>query len=231
MFEQIGNRIAKSGIIPTTNMEKFDAWRRVAMLFNPKTHIRNIVGNVIMMGMRKSSDTVAAGIESAVNAFRKSKGLEPIQRTKAVGWSKNKELVDIVEKVWQAEKKDLLQVGRWDIENFNFLNREKRIFNTRFLETLNDISKRGLNLGDAPFVGRAYRDALGQYMTANKLTSATDEAMAYAKRRAFEATFKEANQLATIIQGLKSKGGVAGTLVEGAIPFVRTPANILEKRY
>jgi hypothetical protein len=227
VFEQIGNRIAKSGIIPTTNMEKFDAWRRVAMLFNPKTHIRNIVGNVIMMGMRKSSDTVAAGIEAAVNAFRKSKGLAPIQRTKAVGWSKNKAIVDATEKVWEANKKDLLQVGRWDIENFRFLNREKRIFDTGWLENLSELSKQGLNAGDAPFVKRAYKDALGQFMTAQNLTTATDEAMEYAKRRAFEATFKQANELSKIIQGLKSKGGVAGTLVEGAIPFVRTPANIL----
>jgi hypothetical protein len=226
-LEQIGDRIAKSGIIPTTSMEKFDAWRRIAMLFNPKTHVRNIGGNVIMMGMRKSADTVASGIEAAVNAFRKSKGLAPIQRTKAVGWSKNKAIVDATEKVWEANKKDLLQVGRWDIENFRFLNREKRIFDTGWLENLSELSKQGLNAGDAPFVKRAYKDALGQFMTAQNLTTATDEAMEYAKRRAFEATFKQANELSKIIQGLKSKGGVAGTLVEGAIPFVRTPANIL----
>jgi hypothetical protein len=62
-------------------------------------------------------------------------------------------------------------------------------------------------------------------MKARGLAEVTPEAELYATRRAFEATFKETNEMASILNRLKQKP-VVGTLVEGAIPFTKTPANI-----
>jgi hypothetical protein len=42
--------------------DKFNAWRYLAMLSNPKTSIRNTVGNVAMMGASRIKDVVAAGV-------------------------------------------------------------------------------------------------------------------------------------------------------------------------
>lgn len=216
VMEELYDRIIKQ--LPVGNMEKFDAWRRMAMLLNPKTHVRNVGGNVIMTGLRKTADTIGAGIEKAI-------GLKSGSRTKSVGWSADKKLVETVENVWQTNKKELLQEGRYDIESLSFMNREKPAFKNQTLEAMNQFSKLALNAGDAPFVERAYKDALGQYMKANNLEGVSDAALDYAKRRAYEATFKQSNLLSEFISKAKGQKGI-GTLVEAAIPFSKTPTNI-----
>ena len=233
VWEQIGNRISKE--LHSSGMEKFNAWRRMAMLLNPRTHIRNVGGNVIMMGMRKAADTIGAALQKAF--------VPAGQRTQSVGWSFNKDIVAKVNENWDTVKKDILGESRWEIGDINAINREKRIFKkgllTRaaeavmgrefdrgFLQWLNDVSLKTLNLEDNIFAKRAYKDALGQYLHANNLDVVTDEAVEYATRRALEATFKQANMLADFINKAKNVP-VAGFFVEGAIPFTQTPANIV----
>ncbi|HQJ95342.1 MAG TPA: hypothetical protein PLT06_10975, partial [Syntrophorhabdaceae bacterium] len=219
VWEQIGSRIAKQ--LPSTGMEKFDAWRRMAMLLNPKTHIRNTVGNVFMVGMRKTSDTLGAGLEKL---FRVK------DRTKSFGWSRNKELVSKVDDIWNTVKKDILGESRWEIDNIKSLGREKNIFKNKTLQGLNEFNLKTLNAEDNIFTQRAFKDALGQFMQANKLAEPTDAALAYAKRRALESTYKQANKLATWINQAKQIP-VAGKFVEAAIPFSKTPANIMKTTF
>lgn len=238
VWEQIGNRIAKE--LPSTKMEKFDAWRRMAMLLNPKTHIRNTVGNVIMSGMRKVSDTIGAGLEKLF-------GVKTGERTKSFGWSLNKNIASKVDETWDIVKKDILGESRWEIDNLKSLGREKRIFNkglpTKAVEAItghkfdrgalqwvNELSLKTLNAEDNVFAKRAFKDALGQFMQANKLDVATDAAIEYAKRRALEATFKQTNKVASWLNEAKRVRG-AGILVEAAVPFTKTPANIAKSAF
>lgn len=219
--------------LPATMMEKFNAWRRIAMLTNPKTHIKNIGGNVIMQGLRKTSDTMGAALEKAF--------LKPGQRTKSIGWSKEKELVDVVNKDWETHKATLSKGGRWDLDA-KVLEQEKPIFakgratkwvekvsgkemKKGILEMVNEFSKNTLNAEDAYFLKRAYKDALGQFLKANNLKAVSNEARDYATRRAFEATFKQANALSNIINNAKRSR--LGTFVDIKIPFSKTPANIV----
>ena len=125
-------------------------------------------------------------------------------------------------------KKDILGESRWEIDNLRALGREKRIFKNTALQGLNEASLKSLNWEDNIFTQRAFKDALGQYMQANGLEAADDVAIAYAKRRALEATFKQTNELATILNNLKRKP-IIGKLVEGAVPFTKTPANIVSR--
>lgn len=233
LMNVIGERIAN--IMPSTALEKFDSWRRMAMLLNPKTHIRNIGGNFIMMGLRKSADTLAAGLEKTF--------LKQGQRTKSFGWSKDKNLVDIVNRDWEAIAKDFTggkvtlknmtknfpSYGRWDIENMRALNREKRIFKNDLLEKGSNLSRNTLSAEDYFFKERAYKDALGGYMNANKMTEVTETAREYAKRRALEATYQDANMVATWLNKVKSSGGIGGKMIEAAIPFVKTPTNLVSR--
>ena len=211
----IGQRIANE--LPSDAMEKFNAWRRIAMLFNPKTHIRNIGGNILMSGLQSTSDIVATGLEKIF--------VPKDQRTKALFWKNDQNLVKMVNETWEVEKNSIENISRYDISNLRALGFDKRVFQSDILQALNDITMQGLNLADVPFVKAAYTNSLGQFMKARGLTEVTQEAKDYAKRRALEATFKETNEMATILNRLKQKP-VIGTLVEGAVPFTKTPANI-----
>ena len=57
-LEMVRKRIVNE--LPSSAMEKVNAWRHMAMLLNPKTQVRNIGGNVIMAGMRQSSKQISA---------------------------------------------------------------------------------------------------------------------------------------------------------------------------
>jgi hypothetical protein len=218
MMNQIGDRISQQ--LPSSSMEKFDAWRRMAMLLNPKTHIRNIGGNTMMAGLRKTADSIGAAME---------KVFVPVgERTKSVGWSADQNIVSKVNLEWETAKKDLFSNSRYDIEigNLKALGREKPIFKNNVLNKLDNISKDTLNWEDNIFAERAYKDAIGGYMKANNLNEVTDAARQYATRRAEEATFKQANDFAAWLTKQKSKGGIIGKGIDAAIPFVKTPLNI-----
>jgi hypothetical protein len=220
MMNQIGGRISQQ--LPSSGLEKFDAWRRTAMLLNPKTHIRNIGGNVTMAGLRKTADTIGAGLEKL---FKVPEG----ERTKSVGWSLDKNLSSTVNAEWETAKKDLASNSRWGIEigNLKSFGRDKRIFQNGALNKVDTFGKNTLNWEDNLFSERAYKDALGGFMKANNLSEVTDGAREYAKRRADEATFKQMNSFASWIQQQKSKGGIVGKGIDAALPFVKTPANIV----
>ena len=49
--------------IPATWIDKWNAWRYMSMLFNPTTHIRNIVGNAIFMPAVSMKNGIAYGLE------------------------------------------------------------------------------------------------------------------------------------------------------------------------
>ncbi len=220
LTEGIYNRISNQ--IPVTKLEQYDSWRRMAMLLNPKTHIRNTIGNVIMMGTRKTSDTIGATLEKAA-------GVPTGERTKSFGWSRNRAMVETVDKEWSAAKKDLTSISRWDLENLRLTNMDKQIFKSSALNRLDQLSKNTLNMEDNIFLERAYKDALGQYLSTNKLSEATAKAQEYAKRRALEATFKQANVLSRTIQNLKKSGGIIGKATDITIPFSLTPSNIVAR--
>ena len=103
-------------------------------------------------------------------------------RTKVFAWRSDKELVDIVDKDWDAVKEDLGRIGKYDFENLSFLNNEKPILgkvfgiNTPWLERLNRFSMDMLNWEDVIFVRIAYRNALGQFMKARGIREVTPEA-------------------------------------------------------
>ena len=212
LFKELGDSITAR--VPTTGREKFDAFRRLAMLFNPKTHIRNVAGNGMMAGMSKISNKVASVLEL---------GLKPEQRTKVL--RVGKEYKDIASKYWKENKKVLTEGGRWEIFGVKSPFGEKRTFKTQWLEGLNEISKKTLENEDIMFMKYHFNDSLAGFMQAKGLKEPTQEAVKYATQKAQEATFREANTLAEAINKLKGTKG--GLIIEAAIPFTKTPANIL----
>lgn len=225
MMNEVQERIAKE--IPSNAWEKFDAWRRMAMLLNPKTHIRNLGGNVLMGGLQKTSDTIGAAMESIF--------VKEADRTKSILWRHGtgaEQRLKAVDGAWEQYKSTIAKNGRWDLESgvgsLKELNSLKPVFKTKGLEAANKFSKWLLNAEDNLFVKGIWQDSLGSFMKARKLSAVTDEAIEYATRRAYEATFKQANLLSTGISRLKGVP-VVGKFTEAAIPFSKTPTNILAR--
>lgn len=62
-------------------MDKVASWRYLCMLGNVRTHMRNIIGNVLMDATTRTKDTIAATIESVAQA---TGVIDKDERTKAI---------------------------------------------------------------------------------------------------------------------------------------------------
>src|SRR5699024_3205199 len=63
--EKIKDNMASQ--IPATFADKWNAWRYLAMLGNPKTQIRNLVGNVIFRAAVGMKNAISTAGEAAVS--------------------------------------------------------------------------------------------------------------------------------------------------------------------
>lgn len=80
VMEDTGKMIWKQ--IPAGFFESANQIRHFSMLFNPKTHARNIVGNSVFLGARTISDVIEVGMTKLFN--RRLQNLSPIDQYEAV---------------------------------------------------------------------------------------------------------------------------------------------------
>lgn len=125
---------------------------------------------------------------------------------------------------------EIQNIGKYNTSN-NAILRARDTFSSKHMQWFNKLSKANSRLMEAEdmlFFVPAFRDNLGQIMTARGLTEVTDEVYDLAFRRAGEAVFRGKNAISTAISQLKNNaGGLGRTLLDTVIPFTDTPANIL----
>jgi hypothetical protein len=215
--------------MPANWYDKWNAWRYMAMLTNPTTHIRNILGNAIFVPVRKLKNTIAAGMESAFNVK---------ERTKAVLTAKDKPLVEFAKGDFAKVEDAITSTGKMNPSNI--IRDRRRIFKSNTLETIRTKNSWLLEAEDAIFLRNAYVDSLAQYMKANNLTpeflsSGTEaaevslqKARAYAIQEAQKATYRDANAVAKWLNEAKRIKGL-GVAIEGVVPFTKPSTNILRR--
>jgi hypothetical protein len=233
-FQKVRKAAAKelAEQMPANWKEKLQAWRMLAMLGNPRTHIRNLVGNAIFMPAVGLKNKIGAGLEAA---FVKNG-----DRTKTLGLASQdarafaKEDAQAMESVLRGESK---------YNEGNAVQQERKMFGQgngiisktlgRGVQAVSDLSGNALELEDWVFLKRHYQNALAGYMTANKLTAedmtgdTLDKARAYVVNEAQKATYRDANEIASWLNNLKNP--VGRFLVNAILPFKKTPANILKR--
>ena len=214
--------------MPANFREKWNAWRYMAMLANPRTHVRNVVGNVGFQPLRMTKNLVAAAIESGLNAA----GVN-VERTHAFLANPN-----LYRAAWQDYDNvaDVLGGNKYNDAQSEIADR-RRIFNTSVLEGIRRGNSRALELEDVLFKRITYADTLANYLQANHVTAEqmqrgevdTDllaRARDYAGQEALKATYQDRNAFSERVNKIVKASGVAGQAI---LPFSRTPANILAR--
>lgn len=215
--------------LPPTWADKWNAWRYFAMLGNPRTHIRNVLGNFFMNIPTTAKDITGAALE---NVF-----LPKEQRTKSVG-TLSKDIRDFAKQDF-TEMKSVLQ-GSAKYNPVETVLRDRDIFsnNNIFGKTMNKLNKwnsDALEAEDAFSLGIRYRSALGHYMKARGLTSADmtgdvlERARTYAIDEAQRATFRDDSKLATKLQDVENTNTATKIAIGGLVPFKKTPLNIVKR--
>lgn len=219
-------------------MDKWNSWRYLAMLGNPRTMIRNVLGNKAFGAITDIKDNVAAVLESAI--IKDGDG-----RTKAL--LNNKKDADLL----KASENDFEKYAyehvagssKWTMKNT--IENERQIFNNKLLEWARTKTSDKLESDDIKAIKRKYKRALAGYLKANGADASvfnTDsellsKARDYAIEQAKIATFHEDNSLADILNrasnAMRERGDFVGKAaeiaIESTIPFKKTPLNILKQ--
>lgn len=213
--------------VPAKWKDKWNAWRYMAMLFNPRTHVRNFFGNVFFQPLRWTKDRVASAIEAGVSKASGGK----LERTKS--FKANPALYKTAVADWKNVRGALSGNKYDDIRTE--INSRRRIFRTAPLEAGRKINSWALEAEDAIFKRITYADALAGYLQSNGVTAEQmrnntvdaqilSRARDYAGREALKATYQDRNVVSDKVVQIARALGPAG---EAVLPFKRTPANIL----
>lgn len=215
--------------------------RYLCMLGNSRTHIRNLIGNVMMGTVTRAKDNVAGVMQLA---------LPQNERTKAVGTmltADGRRMVNRARDYADNQMYSILyQDGRWNMDTG--LQAARNTYTTpvgRAIGRLSDINGGALEAEDNFFLRSAFGNSMASFLKArgydSSIFDATDEhsravlrqAAAQALEDAREATFHEDNFLSTAFRNFSNDtrrhgpaGQIAYAVTEGILPFKKTPINI-----
>lgn len=217
--------------IPSTWVDKWNAWRYLSMLGNPRTHIRNIAGNIGFQPVRFVKDRIAAVIESGVSAVSKGK----LKRTKSFSYTPK-----LYAAAWNDfnNVSDVLGGSKYD-DVSSAISDKRKIFRFKPLEAVRRGNSNLLSAEDIVFKRVTYAGALAGYLKSNGVTARQlsegkvdsellSSAREYAGQEALKATYNDRNKFSdAVVKASKS----LGTFGEAVLPFKRTPANILVRGF
>ena len=231
-IDEVARELANQ--VPKTTIEKIDSWRYFSMLANPRTHIRNIIGNLSMASVQTVKNKVAGGLEAIAQKTgmidKRSKTLKPASKeTRKFA----KADVDNVLSRLNNESK---------FDTRNLIQQYQRTFKSNLLENtlgkLYNFNSKALEKEDIFGLKRAYRKSLADYITANKLTESDltagtreadiqlEKARKYAIEQAQEATFHQQSAMASILNTFENKSTATRLITGAVIPFKKTPINV-----
>ena len=211
--------------VPATWLDKLNAWRYFAMLANPRTHIRNLVGNTVFGTGKNIKDILAAGIEHV--AIR-----DTSKRTKAVFIKQEyKEFAEVYLKRLDTQ---LALSGNGQLDNKGTINQNRRIFKNekvdKFIKKNSDL----LELEDMLFKSIHFKKAFAGFLQARKVElknideKVLEAASEYAIKEAKKATFQDESALANWLNS-PQRAKAAKFVIEAELPFKRTPINIIKR--
>lgn len=234
----------QSQMTPTL-MDKFNSIRMLGMLGAPRTHIRNVIGNMGNVGLRMSKNINARVMESILIK-------DQSQRTRTFKPA-TKEIKDYVSNI---AKEEVLGGNKYN-DTKTELENNLKTFNENhkgMAKIVNPISKAMNKLSggnswlldreDKLFSSFAYKRSLQEFLAARGMETVEDinsnpkilaEGKEFAMQQALEATYRQDSELAAAISNYVKKSEkpnakktdkFLGTIVEANIPFKKTPINI-----
>ena len=228
VYAKIAQRIGAE--MPSTLWEKLTEVRRIAMLLNPKTQFRNIVGNIPLALMRKGSERLAGGIQ---DILVKMGAMDKADQTRT--FKRGRESKTLADKLFELNKETIVNGSdKWDM---NTLVRQYRKYFGKSMagkatDAVRAFTYNLLQKGDYPFLKSAFVDNAAQYIEAQGYKSIDEIPVGVVERatqQALEATFRDASALARLLNQMKRQK--AGFVLDVLFPFTTTPINIAKRTY
>ena len=218
IYDDVANQL------PKTFGDRLNAWRYFAMLGNPRTHIRNVVGNIVYQIPTRVSNKISATLQRAF--------VPEEQRTRSV--TRNRAAKQFAKNDYQ-EMKNVLSGNAYTSE-MSEIQRRQRLF-PKILQAPMDFANWLLDAEDLFFKKHTYINSLADFLTArgadvnNLDPNVLEQARTHAIEDAKRATFQDASALADAIGKIENKNKATKLLIGGLLPFKRTPINIAKRGF
>jgi hypothetical protein len=227
--------------LPPERGQAMRAWVRTSLLFNPKTQLRNVLGNATMVMPYVGSDMFGGLIDKAIATKTgvRTTGFDAkiFGKSFAEGMKKGAQetIDDFKRKIHtKQEELDRFETNRGSGKSFNELHTGKlaKQLNavTRALNEVDRLNSMFLELGDRPFFEAWFANELNTLMKLNKTETPTKEMVEQAKQIALQRTWQDNNRVTKAASGLRKALNVASIggygLGDVVLKFVKTPANI-----
>lgn len=218
-MDQIYDNIAEQ--VPNTLTDYLDAWRYFAMLGNPRTHIRNAIGNVIFRGAMGARNVVSAGLQRAL--------IPENQRTRTM--TQSKEYMDFA-KADLENAMDELTGNKYTDEFGEVRKRQLETLYPKPIQALMNTSTKGMEYMDLVAKKFTYVRDMANFLKARNVDlenipkGMLEEARNHAVEQAKYSTFQQYSDLAHALSVYEQNGVAGKLLIGGMVPFKRTPINI-----
>jgi hypothetical protein len=219
--------------LPPERGQTIKAIRRMAMLFNPKTQVRNVVGNALIMPVNDVADIIGTQIDKLI---AKKTGVRTTNyadlKEKSKGFKKGiTEAVQDYKMGIRTEPSGSKYEFDFGGKSFNENTKSKALnaINNK-LNGIENLLGAVMSGGDRPFYEAAFNNSLQGQMKANNVTTPTTEMIDIAVNEALSRTWNDSNSYTEAVLGIRrqmNKLNIGGFgLGDLIIPFAKTPANL-----
>lgn len=218
--------------VPPTILKKISTLQTMAQLLNPKTFIRNILGNAGFAGFENITDVVGAGIDKGLSLITgKRTRMLPDLKAQAKGFTKGAKLG--LEDAIRGIDTSASQAGKFEIADRTF--RGQKVLGSKTVGKGLEVLEKGMNLSlkapDRAFYQAAFDGELSNLMRIADVTTPTEQMLELAHLQALRRTFQDNNAISRSLGSFKkllnvNKEWGAGDLL---IKYPKTPGAILHR--
>lgn len=213
--------------LPPEKGAKIRSWMRISMLFNPKTQVRNVAGNALIMPINSFGDLFSSYADKLI---AKKTGV------RTTGTTNIKAMLKGIKKgAYEATNDYKKGINTKDMEGNRFEISDGKSFSEKNLmgRTLNrteSLLNYVMDVGDRVFSEAAFENSLQNQLVLNNTTEITQEMIDIAHQEALSRTWNDNNNYTRFVLGVRkglNKLNVNGYgLGDVLIPFAKTPANL-----
>ena len=203
------------------------SWMRISMLFNPKTQVRNVLGNAVIAPINYFGDLFSSYADKVI---AKKTGVRTTGRMniKAI-------LNGMKQGAYQSTNDYKKGINTRNMEGNRFEIGEGKSFNDkniigRNLNRVDHLLNYVMDAGDRIFSQASFENSLQNQMILNNTTEITQDMIDIANKEALQRTWNDNNNYTQFVldvrRGMNKIGFKGYGLGDILIPFAKTPANL-----
>jgi len=213
--------------LPPSKGAGIKAWMRISMLFNPKTQVRNVMGNAIIAPVNTFSDLFA---NIADKQIAKKTGVRTTGKTSLKNYAKG-----FKKGAFESYNDFKKGINTRNIQGNRFEVTEGKSFNDntsigKALNRVDSLLSFMLDAGDRTFYEATFTNSINNQLILNNTDVVTQEMIDIATSEALSRTWQDNNNYTKFVLSVRNmlnninvKGYGLGDVL---IPFAKTPANL-----